>query len=398
MGKAITRPVRTAIALAAALMLALLVLAGCSSTGGSSTKSVESHSTDISASLAYDHSMDLDYATGFAIDYYDGGYKLVTIEGEGSFLVVPEGALVPEDLPEGIVAIQQPFDRIYLVASASMDMFRSIDAIGSIRMSGTKQDDWYIPEAAQAMAEGRILYAGKYNMPDYETIISEGCDLAIESTMIYHNPEVKEALEARGIPVLVDQSSYEKEPLGRSEWVRLYGALMNREEQADTVFSQQKAILDKVAADAAGLTDKKTVAFFYITSGGTLNVRKSSDYVPKMIGLAGGKYIFEDLGDDSTASSTVKMQMEEFYAAAKDADYIIYNATIDGEVDSIASLLGKSELLGNLKAVQDGNVWCTSQSMYQESMSLASFISDVHKILIDPSTPDTELDYLYKLK
>ena len=46
-------------------------------------------------------------------------------------------------------------------------------------------------EARQAMEEGRILYAGKYNAPDYELIYGEGCDLAVESTMIYHSPEVR---------------------------------------------------------------------------------------------------------------------------------------------------------------------------------------------------------------
>ncbi len=41
------------------------------------------------------------------------------------------------------------------------------------------------------MEEGDILYAGKYSNSDYELILDEGCNLAIENTMIYHNPEVK---------------------------------------------------------------------------------------------------------------------------------------------------------------------------------------------------------------
>ena len=65
-----------------------------------------------------------------------------------------------------------------------------------------------------------------------------------------------------------------------------------------------------------------------ITTNGTVNGRKSSDYVPKMIELAGGKYIFGNLGDDGSRSSSVNMQMEEFYATAKDADYLIYNLSL----------------------------------------------------------------------
>lgn len=45
-----------------------------------------------------------------------------------------------------------------------------------------------------------------------------------------------------------------------------------------------------------------------------------------MISLAGRKYIFDDLTDD-IGKTTVNMQMESFYAGAKDADVMIYNAT-----------------------------------------------------------------------
>lgn len=62
------------------------------------------------------------------------------------------------------------------------------------------------------------------------------------------------------------------------------------------------------------------MAFFYITTNGEANVRKSADYLQqaKMIELAGGSYIFDDLGDEEEATSTVSLQMEEFYAGAKD--------------------------------------------------------------------------------
>ena len=48
--------------------------------------------------------------------------------------------------------------------------------------------------------------------------------------MIYHKPEVQEKLEQFGIPVLVEHSSYESHPLGRTEWLKLYGVLLGKEE------------------------------------------------------------------------------------------------------------------------------------------------------------------------
>lgn len=371
------------------LSLLLLLTAACSPGEGGADGE---RNTDISAELEYEDSMELLYAEKFSVDYYTGGFSLVTVNGSERYLVVPEGKESPGDLAEDITVLYQPLDRIYLVASAVMDMFISMDSLDVIRFTGTKAASWYLEEAREAVETGDILYAGNYSAPDYEQILAEGCDLAIENTMVYHTPEVKEQLEKFGIPVMVDYSSYETEPLGRTEWVKLYGLLAGREEEAAKAFAgQQEAFASIGDAEDTG----KTVAFFYITSSGEVNVRKASDYLPKMIELAGGHYVFSDLGaEDDTASSTVSLQMEEFYAAAREADYLIYNSTIDGELSSVEELFGKSELLENFKAVREGNVYCTTRDLYQSSMELGTMIADIHGML---NGEEDGLTYLYRL-
>lgn len=349
--------------------------------------------TDISPALTYSHSMELICAEKFSVDYYEEGYSLITISGSSRFLVIPEGMDAPPQLDGDIVLLWQPIENIYLAASAVMDMFAALDALDSIRFSALKEEGWYVEAAKSAMEAGDILYAGKYSAPDYEQIISGNCGLAIENTMIYHTPEVKEQLENFDIPVLVDYSSYETDPLGRTEWVKLYGLLTGKEKEAETLFDSEREAFACVSEEEK---TGKTVAFFYITANGEANVRKSSDYLPKMIDLAGGSYIFDHLGDkDDTASSTVTMQMEEFYASAKDADYIIYNSTIDGELSSVDELLKKSGLLEKFKAVQDGNVFCTTRNLYQSTMELGTIISDIHKML---SGEEDSMTYIYKLE
>ena len=371
------------------LCLTLCLTAACGSAGDGGTE--KKRDTEISKELTWTDSMKLEYAQKFTVDNYEGGYELVTIADDGRFLVVPEGKEAPEDLDSDITVLKQPIQNIYLVATAAMDMFVSLDALDSVRFSGTKAEGWYIEEAKNAMENGSILYAGKYSAPDYEQILAENCGLAIENTMISHTPEVKEQLEKFGIPVLVDHSSYEPEPLGRTEWVKLYGLLTGHEEEAEAAFAREadafKAISDEKATG-------KTVAFFYITSTGEANVRKSADYLPKMIELAGGSYIFQNLGSEEDATSTMSMQMEEFYAGAKDADYIIYNSTIEGELSSMEDLLAKSPLLQKFRAVQEDHVYCTTKNLYQSTMELGTIISDIHRML---AGDDGDLTYLYKL-
>ena len=306
--------------------------------------------------LTYDHSMELSYAEEFSVDYYNDGYALITINQEGQFLVVPEGKKAPKGLEKDITVIQQPLNNIYLVATSAMDLFRAIDGIDSIRLSGTQENGWYIQEA-----------------------------------------KVEEKLEQFGIPVMVERSSYESHPLGRTEWMKLYAVLLGKEDVAEKAFKEQTDKLDKVLTSDDKDTGK-TVAFFYINSTGAVKVRKNGDYVSNMIELAGGKYVPEDTGESDNALSTMNMQMEEFYAKAKDADYIIYNSTIDGELSSIDELLAKSNLLADFKAVKDGNVWCTGKNLFQETTELGTMIEDIHTILTTDDDSLDELAYMHKLK
>lgn len=380
------------------ILAGLSGLLGCGSPSSASDANENTKDTEQSAQaaggLVYESSMQTAYATQFAVDYYEGGYVMLTTKVDGAqFLVVPEDAQEPEGLDEQVIVIHRPVDHLYLVASAAMDLFRELDAIDSIRFSGQQEDGWYIEEARTAMQDGRMIYAGKYSMPDYELIVSEGCSLAIENTMITHAPEVVEKLAEFGIPTLIDYSSYESHPLGRVEWIRFYGALLGREEQADAAFEQQTGILERITQDDT--PTGQTVAFFYLTSNGTVNVRKTADYVPQMIGLAGGTYVFDDLGSDEDHKSSVNMTMEEFYATAKDADCLIYNSTIDGELQSVDDLTEKSAMLRDFKAVKDGNVWCTTNDMYQHTMSAGAFIEDLHAIFTGDT--DHQMTYIYPL-
>ncbi len=140
----------------------------------------------------------------------------------------------------------------------------------------------------------------------------------------------------------------------------------------------------------------KTAAFFYISSNGYVNVRKSGDYVAKMIEMAGGAYVPHNLAEGENALSTMNMQMESFYWAAREADFIIYNSAIDGGLKSLDELLEKSGLLADFKAVKDGNVWCTEQNLFQETMGLGNMILDIHRMLTEEDPG--EMTYLYRLR
>lgn len=337
-------------------------------------------------------SMELKYADQFSVDYLADGSSLVGIADGRQYLVVPEGGEVPENIPSDITVIKQP-ESIYLSSSSSMDLFSSIDGLGNIMATSTPENSWELPEISQAMADEEILYAGKYSSPDIEMLMSEGCDAAIENTMIYHSPKIIEQIEKCGIPVLIERSSYESHPLGRLEWVRLYGLIIGKSNEAEQLFSEKCALLDEVISQES---TGQTVAFFYISSNGYAVVRKPGDYISKMIGLAGGKYILDadSLKVDENALSTANIQFESFYALAKDADYLIYNGTIDGGVETPEQLSAKNPLLADFRAFQNGNIWCTNANVFQQTSAVAEMTEELHRIF---TGGDGDFEFFHKL-
>ena len=323
-----------------------------------------------------------------------------------------------------LTVLQQPLTTTYVAASAVMAPLCDLGAVSQIRFSGLREEGWYVDEARTAMEKGSMLFAGKYSEPDYETLLREGCDLALESTMIYRSPEVIEKLSALGIPVYIDYSSYEPHVLGRLEWIRVYGALFGHEEEAQQWYQtecdriraiQKDAETSSGEASQSGKSTEKsetktsrnskneassigsssgsagtdttanlrsTVVYFYVNSSGQIQVRQPHDYIPELLELAGARYLAPDMSSLSgSRKSNVTVSLEDFYSSCRDADYLIYSATLDRPLSSIRELLGKNALFADFKAVKEGHVYTTDKDFYQLSDRMADFAEDVHRML-----------------
>lgn len=360
-------------------------------------------------------SMELDHATQFHADYYDDGITMVTVEDGLDYILAPD----PDDLPdwlteaetEGRAVIGVPAAPVYMAASSGMDLIAAIGALDAVSMTSTAAKDWAIPEIRELVESDAIHYIGKYRAPDYEAIVEEETGLAIESTMIYHSPQVKEAMEELGIPVLVERSSYEKDALGRLEWIKLYGLLFGKEQAAESYY--KKAASRIASVDTDSIRETPSVAFFSVNSNGSVVVRKPGDYVTGMIETAGGRYALDGITDEEdNALSTMNMQMEAFYDMAVDADILIYNSAIESDLSSLSDLTALAAQFEDFKAVRDGNVWCTSRNVFQKTTGAADMIEEMNRIFAGAdtgadgssgentadSTGNDSMEYFHKLK
>ena len=345
------------------------------------------------ATLGAPATVPLAHATQFSLESYEGGHRLASLANGDRFLIVPEGADAPADLPGDVAAIRLPLEGVYLVSTAMICLVDAIGALDAVAVSSVRAEDSPVEDFAARLEDGRISYGGIYRSPDYELVAATGCPLAIENTNIDHVPEVRAKLEELGVTVLMEQSSREGDMLGRLEWIKLMGALFGRDEEAAAVFDDVAARVDEVSREAP---TGRSVAFFYVNEDGAAVTRRAGDYFCQMIEAAGGEYVsFSEEGAADSSPTTVTVEMEAFYAGARDADVIIYNGTIDDGVASLDALVKKNELLADFRAVREGRVWACDSNLYQQIASMADIIEDVRRALTDSGEPTT---YVWRLE
>ena len=243
----------------------------------------------------------------------------------------------------------------------------------------------------EKMEKGDILFSGHYKQPDYEMLLENNIQLQIDTSMLASVPDVMAKYDELGIPYFIESSSKEGHPLGRVEWVKLFGLLMDKEEEAKAYFEKQVEMVEAVTK--AEKTDK-TVAMFYIASSSDkVYARNGGDYNAKMIEMAGGNYILADMEPNKTGNTSITF--EDLYAKCIDADYIFF-VNFALKFNELDEMLEYNPLFADFKAVKDGTIYITSPNFTQSTAVLGTIIDDMHTVLTNPEVEVT--NSLIKLK
>lgn len=335
------------------------------------------------------------------IEVFDKEKKLDT-----SWLLLPEGVDKVSGAPAGVNIMTFRDRQNIMVSSAStMALINAMDALSKVPMT-TADTTWRIQEIKDAIDKGTVKEVGKYSKPDYEQIISIGAEkhvtFAVFSTMLDSVPDVYDQLtKTCNLRIMRDQSSYESHPLGRTEWIKIYGEIFDMRDKSDAVFNGQVEILNETTSKInVPEAERKTVLIFYTTSTkDTFYVRNAADYVTELVNLGGGKQVAE-IGPGK--SGNTKMTQELFIEKCSQADYVLYNWTSGASGVKDESLQGLIDArLGDwfkdFKAYKEGNVWRTSNDFYQKMDKMGEMVADIYKMLYGENVSDT-LTYVNRLK
>lgn len=341
---------------------------------------------DKTESLILDYEEKLLYATRFTLTHYKGGYTMFSIPGideDRQYLIVPEGKSIPENLSANTIIIQQPVTRICFASGGMASLAEAIGRLDCMTTTAIDSDAWALDSIAEKMKEREILYSGEFRNPDFELLLSEKIQLEIDTTMLLNYPDIRDKYDELGIPYFIEDSSKESHPLGRMEWIKLLGEILNEREAARSYFDEQ---VEKVKALETIEKTGKTAALFYIGED-TVYVRNAGDYIPAMLMLAGGECITADVNPEQGGNA--KFSFEDFYSRCKDADYLFW-VVLACPYDTLEELVASNELFADFKAVQNGNVYSSKRGFAQSTARLADVILEMNRILNHTDVEETE--------
>lgn len=363
-----------------------LILQGCSKAG-------EKDAPEAGKGAEPPKKVELKYAKGFSIELIQDNCKLVTDAESNKYLLVPKGGKAPEGY-ENIPVVNIPVSRTICFSTAEVPYISQLGGVQAIKGVTAEKSSWYIEELVKSFDSGNTVFIGKKQTPDYELLKGINPEMVFLPGKPEDLEKQKAKLKELGFSYSAMENHLENDPLGRLEWIKYYGAFFDKMDEAESYFNQVEKNLKDMEKAMAGLKKPK-VAYAFILKG-TAYVPSAGSYYKRMVDIAGGDYIFNDLGLDDGGFS--KITPEEFYVRAKDADILIYDNTSDVSTKSIEDLLKASPVLKDAKFVTSGNVWGVDRKIWQNNNKIDQIIKDMSSIIQPEQYKGHEKTYYYKLK
>ena len=293
------------------------------------------------------------YAEQIQIDSCDGYWSVRvrnpwdTAKILHTYILVEQGRELPDNLPSGTL-VRTPLRKSLIYSSVHCSLLVELDALDCI---GGVCDLQYIyhPAVRTRCAEGRIVDAGNAMSPDLEKVIDLHPDAVLLSP--FENSGGYGRIEKLGIPIIECADYMETSPLGRAEWMRFFGLLFGRKQQADSLFAEVekryaslKSLVDTVSVRPTVLSELRNGSAWYTPGGHSTIGRLYAD--------AGAAYVWAD----DTRSGSVPLSFETVFDRGRNADFWLfkYNETVD---KTLSSLSAEYAPYAGFRAFQTGRVF-----------------------------------------
>ncbi len=341
-----------------------------------------------------------DFSKVFGIEYLDNGLKLLTDTNGRKLLLADGKTKIPLKYlyDKNVQIITVPIEKVVLFSTTYAGILDVIDETDSVVGTTTPAQDWFIADFKKAHENGTMQFIGDNSAIDYEALKKLNPDLVILYDDNWDTPNIVKKLDEFGIRYVVCTDWLEEDPFARLEIGSLISALYNKEMVTSLYTNSAAAKINTIKSRYEGETKPKVVWGNVVPFGGSgMYVPDSGSYIAKWIEMAGGDYVFSDLGTGNGGS--VMIDPEEFYKRAKDADVFIYSGFVTSYTPEISVewMIGQMDVLKNLKSVKTGNVWNYAPSWYQIAPYTQDIIEDMSAVFYPDIYVGYRIKYLTKM-
>jgi iron complex transport system substrate-binding protein len=294
------------------------------------------------------------YSELFTISHQDTLTRLTITspwQGSGdielSYFLLPDSATIPEGIDPSMV-IRTPVSSVVCMSTTHVAMISRLGFTSTIKgVSGSG----YISdkELLSMISDGRVAETGYDSNINSELIASLEPDVMLVYGVGAESAGYLSKIRASGIPLLYISDYMETDPLARAEWIRVFGLLYQKENEADRIFENIAGEYELLKQEIAGRIDNEPVVMAGLPYKDTWYISPGNSYIGKLISDAGGRYLWSD----RQSESAIPMSLESVYVEAVKADIWINSGSAE-TLDDIVSVDGR---LRDLAPVERGLVF-----------------------------------------
>lgn len=307
------------------------------------------------------------------------------------YILVPSEHSLPTKLPQGTL-IRTPIRKAIINPAMHCHLFEELGAHDII--AGICEPEYVkVPRIEQDVRSGKIINCGSSMSPDIEKIIQLHPDAIFVSP--FENNGGYGRLGKLNIPIIECADYMETSPLGRAEWMKFYGLLCGRYEQAQTLFSQIETEYQDLSRKALNTSERPTV-ITELKTGSVWYIPGGHSTTGQILNHAGAKYVFSDLKN----SGSRPLSFETVFSKAKDARFWLfkYNQKKDKTLSELQTDL---PMYRHFRAFTDMHVYgCnTHYSLFYEETPFhpERLLKDLVKIFHPELLPNYQLKYYSRL-
>ena len=307
-----------------------------------------------------------------------------------TYILIPKSAQLPDKLPEGTI-VRTPVKRSVVFTAPHCQLLYFLQAQQAI--AGVCDLRYILNKDIHRKASaGIITDCGNAMLPSLERIIETRPEAVLISP--FEGSSGYSRLEELGVPIVEAADYMETSALGRAEWMRFYGLLYGKEQQADSLFYVVDSIYHslqnfakKLPKGLSLLTERKTGSVWY-TPGGRSTIGQ-------LIHDAHGAYAFAD----DQHSGSLSLSFEQVLDKAGNTDVWAFKYTGTRPMDK-RELLDEFHGYSSLKAFRTGEIYECNVSLvplFEEVSFRPDFLLREFIQLLHPGVSLGGLKYYTKL-